>query len=108
MIETTCGKCGKKFIPAPQHMYKDDRHMYCSWTCYNHRESKDKAKGSGRSQPQTRKVIQCDKDGTPIKEFPSALNAAEYYGYCQKMIRDACKNSTQYRGYLWRYKNDLP
>lgn len=32
-----CGRCGKAFIPAPQHIYKDNGKSYCSWTCFNHR-----------------------------------------------------------------------
>lgn len=37
---TKCKKCGKEFIPAPLHIYKDGRKIYCSWTCYNHRKDK--------------------------------------------------------------------
>lgn len=32
-----CKKCGKIFIPAPMHIYKQGSKWYCSWTCYNHR-----------------------------------------------------------------------
>lgn len=30
-----CPICGKKFIPAPQHVYRDRRStkMVCSWSC---------------------------------------------------------------------------
>ncbi len=31
-----CNVCGKKFIPAPQHVYRDRRvnhPMVCSWSC---------------------------------------------------------------------------
>lgn len=34
--ERTCKVCGKSFIPAPLHAYKDRRHPYslvCSWSC---------------------------------------------------------------------------
>ena len=33
-----CEKCGKEFVPAPLHIYKSGRKLYCSWTCYNHRK----------------------------------------------------------------------
>lgn len=33
-----CKKCGKEFIPAPFHKYKEGSKYYCSWTCYNHRK----------------------------------------------------------------------
>ena len=36
-IEKHCSRCGKLFIVAPQHIYKQGRKVYCSWTCYNHR-----------------------------------------------------------------------
>lgn len=44
--EKKCAKCGKVFIVAPQHVFKvyDKEHTkyYCSWTCYNHRNDKEK------------------------------------------------------------------
>lgn len=38
----TCRKCGKEFIPAPMHIFKDNGKYYCKWTCYNHRNDKPK------------------------------------------------------------------
>ncbi len=35
-----CAKCGREFIPAPQHIFRDSRNWYCKWTCYNHRNDK--------------------------------------------------------------------
>lgn len=35
--ETKCKKCGKNFVIAVEHRYKDGSKYYCSWTCYNHR-----------------------------------------------------------------------
>lgn len=32
-----CKKCGQIFIPAPMHVFKDGKHWYCKWSCYNHR-----------------------------------------------------------------------
>lgn len=40
LVEVKCKKCGKLFIPAPFHVFKDYRGMYCSWTCFNHRKDK--------------------------------------------------------------------
>lgn len=28
----TCAKCGKKFVPAPLHIFKDKKKWYCKWT----------------------------------------------------------------------------
>lgn len=38
-----CKKCDKEFLPAPFHVYKENRNLYCSWTCFNHRKDKPKA-----------------------------------------------------------------
>lgn len=35
-----CKKCGREFIPAPMHIFKDRHKYYCKWTCYNHRNDK--------------------------------------------------------------------
>lgn len=32
-----CKKCGREFIPAPEHRFKADGKYYCKWSCYNHR-----------------------------------------------------------------------
>ena len=36
--EKHCKKCGKLFIPAPEHIYRKGNVFYCSWTCYLHRD----------------------------------------------------------------------
>ena len=43
--EKKCKKCGKKFIPAPEHVYRAGPHLsfwYCSYTCHLHRNDKEK------------------------------------------------------------------
>lgn len=41
--EKICAKCGKLFCPAPLHRFKDQRsNWYCKWTCWNHRNDKEK------------------------------------------------------------------
>ena len=32
--ECKCYKCGKVFVPAPFHVYKDDHKIFCKWSCY--------------------------------------------------------------------------
>ena len=51
--EYKCPVCGKHYIPAPQHAYKDRRspyHRVCSWKCVIEserlKETSAKAKGS--------------------------------------------------------------
>lgn len=33
--ERICYECGKRFIPAPYHKYRDEQKWFCKWTCYN-------------------------------------------------------------------------
>lgn len=48
IVEATCPICGKVFVPAPYHIYKQrsgrtGHKYYCSYSCYNRRyEKKDK------------------------------------------------------------------
>ena len=41
--EMICAKCGKLFIPAVYHKYRDEKlkEWYCSYTCHQHRYEKD-------------------------------------------------------------------
>jgi len=104
MCELICPKCGKVFyrITRYNYAYKDEKGCYCSWTCYNHRN--DKPPKSKKSK----KVELLSLNGTPLKEFTSATNAAEYTGFDIKRVQRACREQSAYMGYLWRYKNDLP
>ena len=36
IVNKKCRICGKNFVPAPQHIYRDKRNPYpmvCSWSC---------------------------------------------------------------------------
>ena len=102
MFEAKCPKCGKNLIVAPFHIYRDDRGFYCSWTCFHHKDDD--------TPPKKRKVKiieQCTNTGSVIKTFRSAKQAAEYIDGSINSIRVACIKHSLYRGYLWRYKNDL-
>lgn len=47
--EKKCKKCGKRFIAAPMHIYKEGGKYYCSWTCYLHRKDKEAPKHDQRT-----------------------------------------------------------
>lgn len=100
MTEVKCQKCGKMFIPAPLHRFRDEKGFYCSWTCYNHRVQKQ-AQPVGKKPQQ---VAMCDRNGEEIQVFQSALKASEQTGYDYKSIQFACHQSTAFRGYYWKYK----
>lgn len=97
MKEMNCPVCGRLFIRSPNHLYKEGSMYYCSWTCFNHRHQTVKA----------RAVEQYTKRGTLIRTFHDAPEAASYIVGTVDEIDAACKNCTFYKGYLWRYKNDL-
>ena len=42
--EEKCAKCGKNFIVAIEHRFKEGGKYYCTWTCYNHRHDKEDKK----------------------------------------------------------------
>ena len=105
MLETKCKRCGKNFWIAPYHIYRDEKGMYCSWTCYNHRND-DKPKAQAQ-HPKSIPIIQCDKSGNVVATFNSIVEAANHINGNARTISRACKTKTPYKGYLWRYKNDV-
>ena len=86
MEERTCAKCGKVFLPAPYHRFREKSKglWYCCWTCYNH---KDDAKEEEEQHPKEsiefrectdcKHFVYCDwykilfhkSTGTPCDEF---------------------------------------
>lgn len=41
----TCGQCGKKFVPAAFHIYRQDSRTFCNWSCLaRYREEKEEPK----------------------------------------------------------------
>lgn len=99
MIERICDKCGKIFIPAPQHIFVDEKKIYCSWTCYNHREESKPSKGR-----KIKKIELYSESGNLLKVFTSATDAAEKTGYLANAIRDACREHKPYMGFIWKYR----
>jgi hypothetical protein len=96
-----CVKCNKEFYPTPMHVYRDHKGSYCSWTCYNHRNDK-KASRYGVYE-----IEQYSLDGVLLKTFISTKEAADSCKGLRNGIRNACREKTKYKGYLWRYKNDM-
>lgn len=95
--EVICPKCRKLFCPAPQHIYKDSKGRYCSWTCFNHRKD-------GKKPSSWKPVIMSDESGKVIREYTSATNASQQTGYNLKCIQKACRENGKYNGYIWKYK----
>ena len=99
IIEKQCRKCGKTFIPAPQHALKDSNGLYCSCTCFLHRND-----GAKKPKPKVRKMVaQYTKGGEFIQTFKSAAKAAESLKGNPSGLSRACRNHTSYHGYIWKY-----
>lgn len=94
MEERFCKKCGKIFIPAPYHIYRDQNGFYCTWTCYNHRETVKK----------TKSIATYTKNGELLRVYNSASQAAEYLGVSVWDIYDACKNGNIFLDCYWKYE----
>lgn len=94
IVEVTCRYCGKKFVPAPQHALKDTYGQYCKPTCFLHRDELKK--------PRSKRVFAFSGDEVEI--FSSATVAASKLGGEAKLIRDACRKGTTYKGYTWKYE----
>lgn len=99
MLEAICPKCGKRFVPAPQHAHVDHRGAYCKPTCWLHRDDgvEDKRKTKGQ------KVVQYNLDGTVVATFDTLNEVALVLNCSPQRVSLACRNKTEFRGYKWRY-----
>lgn len=98
--DVECPKCGKIFLPAPMHIYHDHGKLYCCWTCYKHRN--DNVRGKSK------RVLMFSPDGgEPIKVFESARKAGIYMDSLPRLIQQACREQTKYKGYIWMYEDNV-
>lgn len=101
-IDRKCDKCGKNFVPAPYHQFKDGSKYYCKYTCYLHREKSQDTR--------TKAILMYDKSGDLIKEFESAKIATLYLaelGICTSMnaLHRAChRPAKDFHGFIFKYK----
>jgi hypothetical protein len=98
MVEVSCRKCGKNFIPTYEWAYRDGKGTYCSWHCYNHRKDVEKRR-------KYKYVEIYDKRGALLRRFKSANDASEYTGFDIKHIQTACRNGAEFHGFVWKYKD---
>lgn len=106
IVHCTCPVCGKTFCPAPYHVYEDEHGVYCSWTCFNHRNEVARARIRTRGQ-RGRPVEQLTLEGELVNAFQSAEIAAGAINVCSVSIRKACKAYPKpFKKYLWRFKTD--
>ena len=50
LIERKCPVCGKIFVPAPEHVYIEDKKGFCKWSCLcDYRKKKEATKEKRRA-----------------------------------------------------------
>lgn len=100
MIERFCKKCGANVTRISFYNYalKDEKGVYCSCHCFTHRNDEKPA-----TKKKVKAVAMLSMNGTPLKVFTSATDAAENTGFDASKIRDACRLQKAYNGYLWNY-----
>ena len=106
-MEVRCYGCGKMFIPAPEHVYKEDEKPVCTWTCLcSLRRRKEQKR---RSRENVSPVEMLDQEGKHITFFPSARAAGEALGVDPAGIRDVCAGrQMRSAGYRWRWAEGSP
>lgn len=91
----------------------DKEYKKIDWSFYQEREKKrEELKIKKNSSPKSlknrndlsKKVIQKNKDGSIIKEYPSAMEAYRVTGFPRASISKYCKNGKVYKSFLWEYK----
>ena len=98
IVEMFCSKCGKNFIPAPEHLYRDRRGWYCSYTCWIHSDD-----GKKQGKP-PKMVAQCTPDGEVVRIHASSQAAADFVNYLNgRTITNAIRSKKLCKGYLWKY-----
>lgn len=97
LVDTTCAGCGKNFIPAPFHRYKDGPKLYCGWHCYNHRDRRNHHRGK-----KTNAVAQYDMNGNLVKTFVSINEASEYTGHHVDTLRGYIDRNVSAGGYFYK------
>ena len=107
MEERTCPICGKVFIPAPFHVYKDGHgKYYCTWGCFNKYKPRNLRSENHNGGRKRIKIDQFTLDGVFIKTFISINNASEVSGVARSTIRDIIRGRTQPRKYIFKIHNE--
>lgn len=92
-IERTCPECGKIFMPAPQHAYKDDRELFCSWHCINARHKRKEAERQAKIAKKTAESIKRSEEKRAERDLKKtkktkALYTKPKYGYVLQFTID--------------------
>lgn len=114
IVDRRCDRCDKAFVPAPYHIYRDDvkrgrshRHrIFCSWTCYNHRN--DDRKVGKRGAPRKKVAVYTTAIDTAgwilFKYYTNIDEAAADFEVSSETIAKHCRSGKPYKKkYLMLY-----
>ena len=106
-MEVRCYGCGKLFVPAPEHVYKEEGKPVCTWTCLCSLRRRKEQKRWSRENVSPVEML--DQEGEHITFFPSARAAGEAMGIDPQNIRAACSGRKGFcGGYMWRWAPGSP
>lgn len=78
MKQAKCPECGKKFMHAPEHVYRRDYKYYCSYTCFRKEEHrKKKAEEDAPSQEAEAAKALVEKCSAKVKLYTARANECE-------------------------------
>ena len=99
-----CPICRKEFYPRGGWAYKDGGILYCSWKCLR---EKQKSNREFERKYHGKEVEQLTPDGELVRTFKNASEAYLSVEGVYASLTRACRERVTYKGYLWRYKDDV-
>jgi hypothetical protein len=103
---STCPRCGKGFVPAPQHVYRIKGIPYCSYTCFIHeKESPRKKRVSSYIK---KPVVVHTVGGEFVGEYENAKTASRAINVSASSIGDCLHGDRpSTKGYVITYKERI-
>lgn len=68
----TCPVCGKKYVPAAQHIYKIGHHCVCSWGC---QRKVEKAKEKEAQEKKQKDGVKSESKGAARRQTDKQANS---------------------------------
>lgn len=85
LMSAKCPVCGKKFMPAPYHVYVEDSRTFCTWSCLcEYRRNKETKKQGNQKEFKHRRKYTRELRAEVIwmisEEHKTQKEAAEKFG----------------------------
>lgn len=78
--------------------------------CYSHRDYQKigkKIAKAYRDKGRCRSIVKCDINGVPLKEYAAIVDASKDISAPTSSIHYAIVNKNVYKGFIWRYKEQI-